>query len=367
MSMITRRHLINGVVAATAVGLGSNLLHGCGDRRTSHNQGRGRIGRANYPNILILLIDDLRPELNCYGRSEMISPNIDRLAAEGTLFERAYCQVPICGASRASTLSGARATPTRFGSDYQARKDVDMPNEPSLPRWFKDKGYRTISHGKIYHVIRDDADSWLEEPWRPQGMWGLESYVTPENRAIVKAHGGTYRAPIEMTNVADNIYADGRIADRTVRTFERLQDGHAPFFIATGLLRPHLPFNSPTPYWNLYQRENLSLADNPFRPAGAPDAALHNWGELRYYYGIPAEGPLMDDPSRRNFPAQRFDTLEEAMLATTYPLDYVLCVGEECQTPGDQLQERFHFEGGDEHLWVFEVLSTPSSESKQEL
>jgi arylsulfatase A-like enzyme len=293
--MMTRRRLVNGLVAATAVGAGVNLLHGCGDRRTSHNQNRGRIGRNNYPNILILLIDDLRPQLNCYGRREMVSPNIDRLAAEGTLFERAYCQVPICGASRASTLAGTRATPTRFGSDYQARKDEDMPNEPSLPLWFKNKGYRTISYGKIYHVIQDDADSWLEEPWRPRGMWGLESYVTPENRAIVEAHGGTYGPPFEMANVADNIYTDGQIADRTVRTLERLQDGHAPFFLATGLFRPHLPFNSPTPYWDLYQRENLSLADNPFRPAGAPDAALHNWGELRHYYGIPAEGPLSDE------------------------------------------------------------------------
>lgn len=296
---LSRRHLLQGLFATSAVTLGANLIPGC-TRRSQTNL--PFISRDDYPNVLVLLVDDLRPQLNCYGHRQMVSPNIDRLASEGTLFERAYCQVPICGASRASTLAGARATPTRFGSDYQARKDEDMPDVPSLPRQFKNTGYRTLSYGKIYHVREDDIDSWVEEPWRPRGMWGEESYVRADSRQLWASHvndgGQNYGPAFEIAEVADNIYADGKIADRAVKTLDRLHDKPRPFFLSVGIFRPHLPFNAPKRYWDLYDRDRLDLADNPFRPAGAPDAALHNWGELRNYYGIPAEGDLSEEMAR---------------------------------------------------------------------
>ncbi|MBO9998579.1 MAG: sulfatase [Cyanobacteria bacterium SID2] len=279
------------------MGVSTNLVPGCG-RQEEDSQLTGSGVTQQKLNVLAIIVDDLRPQLKCYGREQMISPHLDRLAAEGMLFERAYCQVPICGASRASTLSGVRPTWERFGSNYKARKDKDFPEGISLPGIFKQHGYRTISYGKVYHTLDDDRDSWIEGPWRPWGMWGQNAYVKPENQAIAATREGAYGPPVEMADVADNVYADGKIAERTVETLDRLKDKPKPFFLAVGFFKPHLPFNAPKKYWDLYDRDDINLADNPFRPAGAPNAALHNWGELRAYDGIPKEGPVSEDMAR---------------------------------------------------------------------
>ncbi|MGC9502901.1 sulfatase [Baaleninema sp.] len=293
-SSISRRRLLQGLFATAAFGASTRWLAGCENRPS----GTSRPNKANKPpNVLAIVVDDLRPQLNCYGHQQMISPNIDRLAAGGMLFERAYCQVPVCGASRASTLAGARPTDTRFVT-YKARKDEDLPDVPSWPMTFKRNGYRTISYGKVYHTQNDDSESWVEPSWRPWGMWGKDAYVKQENQEIAIANGGPFGPPVEMAEVADNVYADGKIADRTIKTLDRLKDKPKPFFLGVGFFKPHLPFNAPKRYWDLYDRDEIDLADNPFRPKGAPDKALHNWGELRSYSGIPQEGPVSDETAR---------------------------------------------------------------------
>ncbi|MHC4251362.1 MAG: sulfatase-like hydrolase/transferase, partial [Planctomycetota bacterium] len=93
-------------------------------------------GGPKKPNVLFIPVDDLRPQLGCYGRKEIVSPNIDRLASEGVVFERAYCNVPVCGASRASLMKGVRPTPTRFRT-YDTRADKDLPAPASLPLHFR--------------------------------------------------------------------------------------------------------------------------------------------------------------------------------------------------------------------------------------
>ena len=253
-------------------------------------------GSRGKPNVLFIAVDDLRPQLGCYGHSRMISPNIDRLADEGALFARTYCQVPVCGASRASLLSGVRPTRRRF-IDYYTRVDEDLPGAVTLPKLFRDSGYRTVSNGKVYHHRDDDITAWSEDPWRPRGAWTGRGYLSKDNQDIALAQGGLGPA-YEKADVPDNAYSDGMISDRTIADLNRLAGADEPFFLAAGFMKPHLPFNAPSRYWDLYSRDDIDLADNPFRPEGAPDETLHNWVELRRYHDIPQEGPLSDDMAR---------------------------------------------------------------------
>jgi len=244
-----------------------------------------------HPNILFIVVDDLRPQLGCYGQAQMITPNIDHLAAEGFLFERAYCQVPVCGASRASVLTGLRPSRSRF-TDYKTWTDQDAPNVMDLPQYLKNSGYHTISNGKVYHHLTDRQVSWSEKPWRPKGDWVGRGYLLEENKSIaLHTTKGTGPA-FERAEVGDDAYPDGKMTNKTISDLHRLKTLGKPFFLAVGYLKPHLPFNAPNKYWDLYQQDSIDLADNPFRPKDAPDIALHNWGELRQYVGIPEKGPL---------------------------------------------------------------------------
>jgi iduronate 2-sulfatase len=247
------------------------------------------------PNVLFLVVDDLRPQLGCYGHKQMLSPNIDHLASEGVLFTRSYCQVPVCGASRASLLTGVRPTRDRFIS-YDVWAEKDLPGALNLPKHFKNSGYHTISNGKVFHHSNDCRDSWSEAPWRPKGPW--RNYLLEENKKLAQKEKDGRGPAYESADVPDNAYFDGMIADKAVSDLKRLADMDKPFFLALGFLKPHLPFNAPKKYWDLYKREKIDLADNPFRPKGAPDVALHNWGELRAYVGIPQKGPLSDELAR---------------------------------------------------------------------
>jgi arylsulfatase A-like enzyme len=250
---------------------------------------------AKRPHVLFIAVDDLRPQVGCYGHKQMISPNIDRLGADGVIFMRSYCQVPVCGASRASLLTGVRPTRDRFIS-YDVWAEKDLPGALSLAKHFRDNGYHTISNGKVFHHRGDCRDGWSEEPWGPKGAW--RNYLLRENVKLAAKNPGRAGPAYEAADVADNAYFDGMIADKAISDLRRLKDMDKPFFLALGFLKPHLPFNAPKKYWDLYKREEIDLADNPFRPKGAPDAALHNWGELRAYEGIPKKGRLRGELAR---------------------------------------------------------------------
>jgi len=278
-----RRDFLKAVgLGAAALGLPACLL------------ATGKTG-GKKPNVLFIAVDDLRPQLGCYGHKQMLSPNIDRLASEGILFTRSYCQVPVCGASRASLLTGVRPTRDRF-INYNVWAEKDLPGALSMPKHFKNNGYHTISNGKIFHHSNDCRDSWSESPWRPKGPW--RNYLLEKNKKLAQKSKDGKGPAYESADVTDNAYFDGMIADKAISDLRRLADMDNPFFLALGFFKPHLPFNAPKKYWDLYKRENIDLADNPFRPKGAPDAALHNWGELRAYAGIPPKGPLSDELAR---------------------------------------------------------------------
>ncbi len=249
------------------------------------------------PNIVFIVVDDLRPELSCYGHSKLYSPNIDRLADQGILFEQAYCQVPVCGASRASVLTGLRPSRNRF-VDFKTRADTDAPHVIDLPGYMKSNGYYTISNGKVYHHNNDRLDSWSEKPWRPDGDWAGRGYVLMANKLVAQTSPKGLGPAYEKANVTDDVYPDGKITAKTIADLRRLKNLDKPFFLAVGYLKPHLPFNAPSRYWDLYERADIEPVSNPYKPKDAPDAALHNWGELRQYQDIPKTGPLPENLAR---------------------------------------------------------------------
>lgn len=245
---------------------------------------------AVKPHVLLIVVDDLRPELGCYGNTEIVTPNIDRLAESGTLFEHAYCQVPVCGASRASIMTGLYPTPDRFVR-YYARADEDAPGVDDIPAWFKRNGYTTLSNGKVYHHKDDNLASW-DEVYRPKDF---REYLLPENQGLEFNQQAAWEAP----DVADDAYATGRLADKVIGDLERAKAQGTPFFITAGFTKPHLPFNAPKKYWDLYDRSDFALAANPYKPKGAPRNAMHNWNELRDGYGgMPKTGNMPDEIAR---------------------------------------------------------------------
>lgn len=258
-------------------------------------------------NILFIAVDDLRTELGCYGVDQVHSPNIDQLAASGTLFERAYCQQAVCSPSRTSLMTGCRPDTTRV-YDLQTHFRDNLPDVVTLPQHFKKHGYYTLGLGKIYHGGLDDEASWSEPaPRFRRPMYALRKnrQMVSRKRSAVKgkrfgspsaAYNATTGPAFESADVADNEYSDGAIADGAIQILRELKD--KPFFLAVGFLKPHLPFVAPKRYWDQYQADAIPKALNPFPPKDSPQMALSNWGELRAYHGIPQEGPLPDEQAR---------------------------------------------------------------------
>jgi len=251
-------------------------------------------------NVLFIMIDDLRPELGAYGSTAVKSPNIDSLASEAVLFANAYVNVPVCGASRASMMSGIRPTEKRFVG-YQARIDEDAQDAETLFGYLKNQGYYSESIGKILHFSEDSKADWSAPPWNPKAKikrLGHRNYQSAENIAsfLKDRVGPAY----EAADVPDNHYFDGMIADQAMASLESASQRDQPFFMAVGFLKPHLPFTAPLRYWDLYREDDIDLASNPLMPVAAPREAMHSWGELRKFEGIPkAPHPVPDAMAKK--------------------------------------------------------------------
>jgi arylsulfatase A-like enzyme len=260
-------------------------------------------GQGAKPNVLFIAVDDLRPELGCYQQPHIKSPNIDRLARRGLVFDRTYCQQAICMSSRASLLSGYR--PDNGQIYMNGPLFTHVPDALTLNQHFLNNGYTTVCMGKIYHHSSDYKSGWSRPAFKPKGGWHGRGYLSPESARLVAEYtkknpnakrqgmGPAFEAP----DVPDNAYPDGMVADHAVKELNRLKD--EPFFIAVGFVKPHLPFNAPKKYWDLYSQADIKLADNPFAPKGAPKEAATGWGELRGYHGMPRKGPMPDDLARQ--------------------------------------------------------------------
>lgn len=248
------------------------------------------------PNILFIAVDDLRPEIACFGAKHMHTPQLDHLASRGVLFERAYCMVPTCGASRASLMTSVRPTRGRF-TTYFAWAQKDAPAAVPIHTHFKANGYHTVSLGKVFHNKDDHADGWSEPPWRSK----LDQYQKQaEYRSDIKKHRKQFPQktrhrgmPFEFADAEDSDYPDGECTDRALEYLEKLsQVQDKPFFLAVGFRKPHLPFNAPQKYWDLYDIEDIDLPTNYHAPKDAPKAAVHNSGELRSYAEIHPSKPV---------------------------------------------------------------------------
>ena len=245
---------------------------------------------ADRPNVLLLLFDDLRPQLGCYGDPVVKSPHLDRFAATALRFDRAYCQSAICSPSRNSFLSGLRpATTGLYGFGTTLREKV--PDAVTLPQHFKNHGYHAAAVGKVFHVYaetglgsEDDPASWSEPLYLPKKtVWGPDQEKLRLTRvAEAKAAGKEFkhshdwpRAEIwDAPDVPDDELQDGEIAGVAVDRLTALKAKDEPFFLAVGFLKPHLPNVAPKKYFDLYDAANLTLPANRTRPTGAPAWAL---------------------------------------------------------------------------------------------
>lgn len=232
---------------------------------------------AKRPNVLFIAADDLRVELGCYGNTIVQSPNIDKLAARGTRFNRAYCQQALCNPSRASLLTGLR--PDTLGvTNLPVHFRENLPDVVTLPQVFKANGYDARCVGKIFHNWRQDdykgdAISWSAPEEMHYNSHGndtpqVEGDVPPDLLNMPRA---------EMRDVPDEAYFDGRVAARAIEVMNEVKD--KPFFLAVGFWKPHLPFNPPKKYWDMYDRADI--APPAFgKPEGVPDIAMHDAREL---------------------------------------------------------------------------------------
>jgi arylsulfatase A-like enzyme len=277
-------------------------------------------------NFVHIIVDDLRTEgLKAYGNGEIKTPNLDRLAGEGVVFERAYANFPSCGASRASILTGLRPARNRF-TRYDARIDVDAPGVITLPGYLKQNGYKTISLGKVIHARGDSLDAWSIEPWDAKyandNQTSYFDYAKPENidaflnsckkRGICSPSGDGKGPTYERAEVPDETYIDGKTAVAAIAALEELKEADTPFYIAVGFVKPHLPFTAPQKYWDLYSQDQIGLSPATAKPDNAPDQAWHPSGELRDWYdGVPDIPPRWVD----NVPGDTARTLRHGYFA----------------------------------------------------
>lgn len=259
------------------------------------------------PNVLLFMIDDMKPLMGCYGDQTAQTPNIDALASRGAMFERAACQISLCAPSRASILSGLRPdTIECYVNGDQFRKTC--PDAVTLPQAFEKAGYHTVSIGKVYDARNRDPGGWSEEmmPSSEKDIYALDANdqlyhdnskrynaATIQERQHLSRVGPAY----EEADLDESKYWDGQVAEKTVATLHRIKD--KPFFLAVGFIKPHLPFACPQKYWDLYDRAGIPLPSNPDKPTeNVVELAYHEGFELRQYDGIPKQGKLDEDLAR---------------------------------------------------------------------
>lgn len=265
------------------------------------------------PNIIFIFIDDLRPDLGFYGNKIVRSPNLDKLAGSAFYFTNQFVQVPTCGASRHSLLTGRRpVSRTQLTNEVFEVETSKMP-ESNIPESFihllKKNGYHTAGIGKISHSadgyvygyrsqpgkVRELPYSWNEFDFNP-GKWetgwnAFFGYANGENRQSVSGKV----APYEKANVPDTAYPDGLTAELAVDKIKTLGNSQKPFFLGIGFFKPHLPFNSPSRYWDLYNEAEIPLPISRSSPEGVSESSLHNSGEFNSYQ-LGEEHPSIKNP-----------------------------------------------------------------------
>ena len=272
-----------------------------------------QVSKLKTPNVLFIAVDDLRPELGIYGNQVVKSPNIDQLAREGSFFSRHYVQVPTCGASRYSLMTGLRPRKKihidnrAFYSEMANQDEKDQPE--SIVHHFRRNGYTTVGVGKLSHSVdglvygykekpsdvKEMPHSWDRFIFNP-GKWktgwnAFFAYANGENRQSLN---GLVK-PYESIDIADNGYPDGLILNSAVKELKKLKAENKPFFLGVGFFKPHLPFNAPKKYWDLYERSLIPIASDPLIPKNVHPKSLGKMGEF-YNYKLSDEKPTLEKP-----------------------------------------------------------------------
>lgn len=298
----TRREFLKTMgVAATALALPSLA--------------RGTAGGAKgKPNVLFIAVDDLRPELGCYGAAGIHTPNIDRLGQAGRVFTRHYIQSAVCGPSRCSLLTGKRVW--SWDCWRAARRAKTEPAAPvSIAHLFRRGAYRTVCIGKISHLpggVTDPAQKTHEVPfswdlaYAPVGKWkdpwgAFFCYADGTVREYGYGRNKTNTPAFECADVGDEGYADGLNAWEAIKQLRDLKSRKQPFFLAVGFYKPHLPHNAPKKYWDLYDPAKIPLAPNRQPPKNVdPAISLHPSFEVTTHYAWPGGRGRITDAQARN-------------------------------------------------------------------
>ena len=282
--------------------------------------------KKSKPNILFIAVDDLKPILGCYGNKMIKTPNIDRLASMGTVFMSNYCQQAVCGPTRASLMTGLRPDVTKVWDLKTKMRDMN-PDILSLPQHLIAEGYVTSGVGKIYHPAcvdkKSDEPSWsipfikpvAEDYANGLGEPAKHHYQSPETKTAIQKEeaastdkkkgqddgesvSGAVKPSSECLDLPDNAYEDGVTALLAKKSLIELNGKKKPYFMAVGFHKPHLPFVAPKKYWDLYNREDLPLAEFQEHAANSPLISYHRSGELRAYSDIPPFVTLPEEDLR---------------------------------------------------------------------
>ncbi|MCF7817096.1 MAG: sulfatase, partial [Kiritimatiellales bacterium] len=259
-------------------------------------------------NVLFVMVDDLKPLMGCYGDPIAKTPNMDRLAARGVLFERATCQISLCAPSRASIFTGLRPDTLKCYTNVDKFRK-NLPGIVTMPQAFQRSGYHTVSIGKVYDARNCDPGAWDEE-MLPSSETEKKIYALEENERLYHENDARFKAATtqekfrlwrvgpayENAPLDESHYWDDQVAEQAIATLRRIKD--KPFFLGVGFIKPHLPFACPKKYWDLYDHDSMPLASNPEPPDNGVPMALHDGFELRQYQGIPRKGRLDDDLAR---------------------------------------------------------------------
>ena len=273
-----------------------------------------RVSAADRPNVLLILVDDLKPALGCYGDVSAKTPNIDRLAARSMRFDLAYCNQAVCAPSRFTLLLGAHSTSTGLYHLHSRLRDR-WPGAVTLPQYFARHGYHTESLGKVFHVghgnegdpqsfavphFGDRVIEYLDSASTGGQLTREEAWFTNQHLQNIRSlpRGAAYERPAAK----DEDYADGRVAlevvSRLQQAEQRLRQGGAPFFMAAGFVRPHLPFSVPRRYWDLHDPAGLPQPQRSELPMGAPAVAGKRGGEISNYAPVPESGAISEQLQR---------------------------------------------------------------------
>ena len=267
---------------------------------------------AQRPNVLFIAADDLRPQLGCYGDPVVKSPNIDRLASRGMVFNRAFCQQALCSPSRISLLSGRHPWTTKIYNIGPPLRST-MPDIVTLPQLFKNHGWFTRSLGKVYHIGIDDPDSWSVPSWVSRmPRYGPEGTAKVRTAAAeLRAQGikdpdrgpqkPFYAGPaFESPDCEDGDLTDGDMTREAIEALGELaRKPEQPFFLAIGFVNPHVPWVAPKKYHDLYDPADIKIPDNRYPPKDAPAYAATSGADFYWYGNVPKDRKISDDFGRR--------------------------------------------------------------------